>query len=144
MGLYTKIFTVALIGCIFLISSLTLFSDLDSTYDANKSEEFKDHYKALNITAFDASDTAQSYSRESSDEVFNVSTGTIETPEQSLIAGTYAALKVIFKIPNLLSRVLYTTASYLYVPTWIIGIIIAIVLVFISAMLIKLFFKRAT
>ena len=98
---------------------------------------------SLNITAFEVSETAQTYSREAADKLYNVSTGTIEAPEQSLIAGTYAALKVIFKLPDFVTVLLFTISVYLHIPIWIIGIIISIVLVFISAMLIKLFFKRS-
>ena len=137
MGKLLKVMTVALFGAMFLIISTSLFVDLDRTYQSNKSAQFNTYFASLNRTAFDVSGQSQDISREIGDKFANTST----TPD-SIWAGSFAVLKLLFQIPNLLFNLLTGLSTYLQIPTWFTGMVVMIVVVTIVSVGISILLNR--
>ncbi len=142
MGKLLKVMTVALFGAMFLIISTSLFVDLDRTYQSNKSAQFNTYFASLNRTAFDVSGQSQDISREIGDKFANTSTTTETTAPDSIWAGSFAVLKLLFQIPNLLFNLLTGLSTYLQIPTWFTGMVVMIVVVTIVSVGISILLNR--
>jgi len=142
MGKLLKVLTVALFGAMFLIISTSFFVDLDRTYQSNKSDQFNTYFKSLNRTSFNISDSSQSISRKMGDKFANTTTTTETTAPDSIWAGSFAVLKILFQIPNLLFSLLTGMATYLLIPTWFVGMIVMIVVVTIVSVGISILLNR--
>lgn len=142
MGKLLKVLTVALFGAMFLIISTSLFVDLDRTYQSNKSAQFNTYFESLNRTAFDVSDQSQSMSREVGDKFANTTTTTEISATESIWAGSFAVLKILFQLPNLLFTLLTGMATYLFIPSWFVGMVVMIVVVTIVSVGISILLNR--
>ena len=142
MSLLIKTFTVALIVSVFLIGSLTLYNDLDSTYHPNTTVEFQQFYETLNTTTITGTDEVQSAAREMGGNLSTVPTTTVDTPDESLKAGSFTSFLVVFKLPSLLSNLMFGIAGYLGIPGWLVGMVVSIAIVIITVIGIALVFNR--
>ncbi len=144
MGQITRIFGIALIGAMFLIISVSLFTDLDTTYVPEKDAKFVETFDSINRTAFLIQDGAQADAFEFSDDLENVSQATNILPEQSLIKGAGKSIRVLWQLPGLAFNMLGAIAGYTKLPSWFVGMILSLITVTIGALVLTFFFKRGS
>jgi len=138
----TKVFAVALIASVFMIAPITLFADLQRTYEPNVSPEFQDTFDSFQTSAFIVTNQTQDISKEMGEEASEASSNTVETPIESYSTGAFAAIRVIFSLPSLAATILYGIANYLHVPTWYVGLVISLIIVTVATIIISLVFRR--
>lgn len=133
---------VLLLGCFFLLGAIAFFYDLESTYHPNTTAEFDSVMGNLTSYGYSSQADSVALSSDVKNQFYNITTGTTSTPVDSISAGTWGAFRLLYKIPSITWGVLTTFSYYIGLPTYLLGIIISLIIVFIVSISIAYIFNR--